>query len=97
PRSQVLKQQLLLAGEEAELQPAEDVIHDGFGKADVGIVGPATGLEARVRKLFAQHLEWYAMLQRQGDGAGKTVHQPGDGRAFLRHGDEDFARAAVLV
>ena len=37
------------------------------------------------------------MLQRQRGGAGKTVHEAGDGGAFLGHGDEDFARTAVAV
>src|SRR6185312_6433006 len=31
------------------------------------------------------------------DGAGKAVHQAGYGGAFLRHGDEEFAGAAVAV
>src|SRR5438477_543113 len=48
PRSEVLEQQLLLAGKEAQLQPAEDVVHDRLGEADLGGVGPAAGLEAAV-------------------------------------------------
>ncbi len=36
--TQVVEEQLLLSGEEAELQPAENVVHDRLGKADVGIV-----------------------------------------------------------
>src|SRR3989442_12058046 len=53
PRSQVLKQQLLLAGEEAQLQPAEDVVHDRLGEADLGVVWPAPPLETGVRGIFA--------------------------------------------
>ena len=35
--TQVLKQQLLLAGQEAHVQPAEDVVHDRLGEADLGV------------------------------------------------------------
>src|SRR6516162_2841770 len=96
-RAQAVEERLLLAGEEAQLQPAEDVIHDRLGVADVGIVAPAAGLEAGVRELFAQQLERNAVLQGDGDGAGKAVHQATDGRAFLGHGDEQLARHSVLV
>jgi len=47
-RPQILEQQLLLAGK-SQLEPAEDVIHDRLGEADVGIAGPAAGLEAGVQ------------------------------------------------
>jgi hypothetical protein len=30
------------------------------------------------------------MLQRQQYGCGKGIHQPGDGRTLLRHGDKDL-------
>src|SRR5438552_18878953 len=53
PRSEVLEQPLLLAGKEARLQPAEDVVHDRLGEADLGVCGPAAGLEAGVREFFA--------------------------------------------
>ncbi len=71
-RPQVIEQQLLLSGEEAQLQPAEDVVHDRLGKADVGIVAPAAGLEAGVGEFLAQQLQRHAMLQRDGDGAGRS-------------------------
>jgi len=51
-RPQVLEQELLLSGHEAQLEPAEDVIHDRLGEADVGIARPSAGLEAGVRELF---------------------------------------------
>jgi hypothetical protein len=50
---QIVKQHLLLSGK-AQLEPAEDVIHDRLGVADVGIAAPAAGFEARVRKFFAK-------------------------------------------
>ena len=61
--TQIVEQRLLLAGEEAQLQPAEDVIHDRLGVADVRVMGPAAGLEAGVRELVAQQLERNAVLQ----------------------------------
>ncbi len=87
----------LLAGEEAQLEPAEDVIHDGLGVADVLVAGPAGGLKARVRELLAQDFERHSVLQRERDGGGEGVHEAGDGGAFLGHLDEDFARLPVGV
>src|SRR5882757_7925236 len=68
PQSQILEQHLLLPGEEAQLEPAEDVVHDRLGEADVGIAGPAAGLKAGVREFFAEQLQRHAMLQRDGCG-----------------------------
>src|SRR5271165_2894209 len=53
-RTQVLKQKLLLSGHEAQLQPAENVVHDRLGEAYVGIARPSARLEARVRELLAE-------------------------------------------
>src|SRR6516162_2855409 len=55
-RSQVLKQELLLAGQKAHMQPAEDVVHDRFGKADLGIVRPAARFKTSVGELLTQQL-----------------------------------------
>lgn len=52
--AQILEQHLLLPGEEAQLQPAKDVIHDGFCESNLWSAGPAAGLEARVRELLAE-------------------------------------------
>src|ERR1019366_8189230 len=95
--TQAVEQRLLLSGEEAQQQPAEDVVHVRLGIADVGIVAPATGLEAGVRELLAQQLQGHAVLQRDRSRAGKAVHQAADGRAFLGHGDEQLAGHAVFV
>src|SRR5215472_17462135 len=96
-RTQTFEERLLLSGEEAKLQPAEDVIHDRLGVADVGIAAPAAGLEAGMRELLAEQFERHAMLQTDGDGAGEAVHEATDGGAFLGHGDEDLARHTVFV
>src|SRR5208282_5866049 len=83
--AQVLEQELLLSAEEAHLEPAENVVHDRLGKSDIGIARPSAGLKASVRKFFAEQLQRHAMLQRDGRGQGKAVHEPRNGRAFLRH------------
>ncbi len=79
------------------LQPAEDVIHEALGVADLLVAGPAGGLEAGVGEFLAEDLERHAVLQGERDGGGEGVHQAGDGGAFLGHLDEDFARLAVGV
>ena len=60
--TQAVEQRLLLAGQEAQLQPAEDVIHDRLGVANVLVMAPAARLEAGVRELFAHQLERHAVL-----------------------------------
>ena len=84
----------LRAGEEAQIEPAEDVVHEALGVADLRIAGPAGGLEAGVGEFLAEHLEGNAMLQGDGDGGGEGVHQAGDGGTLLGHLDEDFAGLA---
>src|SRR6516225_1681754 len=44
------EQLALFASNEFQFKPAEDVINDGLRVADLGIAGPAAGLEASVRK-----------------------------------------------
>ena len=87
----------LVSGEEADLDPAEDVIHDGLGVADFWVAGPAGGLEAGVGELLAEDAERDAVLESEGDGGGEGVHESGDGGAFFCHADEDFAGLAVGV
>ena len=87
----------LVAGEEAELHPAEEVVHEALGVADLFVAGPAGGLEAGVGELFAEDLEGDAVLEAEGGGGGEGVHEAGDGGAFLGHADEDFAGLAVGV
>ena len=83
--------------EEAELDPAEEVIHDGLGVADLLVAGPAGGFEAGVGELFAEELERDSVLEGEGDGGGEGIHEAGDGGAFFGHADEDFAGALVGV
>src|SRR2546428_2279762 len=48
PRSQVLKQQLLLAGEAAQLQPAAEASHDPLSAGDIGVIRTTAPLEPGV-------------------------------------------------
>ena len=48
-------------------------------------------------ELVDQDAERHAVLQRHGDRGCESVHQTGDGRTFLGHGDEDFAGLAAFV
>src|SRR5271166_1496519 len=91
------KQLALFACNELQFQPAEDVVNDGLGVADSWISRPAAGLKAHMRELAAKHVERDTVLQSQRHRGGKRIHQPRDGRALLRHGDEDLAWQAVLV
>ena len=82
------------AGEEADLDPAEDVIHDGLGVADLLVAGPAGGLEPGVvGELLAEDAEGNAVLEGEGDGGGEGIHEARDRGAFLGHADKDFAGA----
>src|SRR5689334_6481005 len=62
PFKHAFEQVALFGLDEAEMQPAEDVIGDRFGEADLAVAAPAAWLEARVRKLFAEHFERDAVL-----------------------------------
>ena len=86
-----------MAREEADLDPAEDVVHDRLGVADLLVAGPAGGLEAGVGELLAEDAEGNAVLEGEGDGGGEGVHESGDGGAFLGHANEDLAGLAVGV
>src|SRR5579872_3099648 len=73
-QSEILEQHLLLAGQESQLEPAEDVVHDRLGVADVGITAPATRLKSRVRELLAEQFQRHAVLQRDRDREREAVH-----------------------
>ena len=97
PQPQILKQHLLLAGQEAQLDPAEDVVHDALGVADVRIAGPSARLKACVGEFFAEQLQRNAVLQRDGDGQREAVHQAAHRGSFFCHGDEELARLAIGI
>ena len=42
-------------------------------------------------------LKWYAKLQSQRYCRGETIHEPRDGRPFLGHSDENFARDTIFI
>src|SRR6266566_2217287 len=87
----------LVAGEKADLNPAEDVVHDRLGVADLLVAGPAGGLEAGMGELLAEDAQGDAVLESERNGRSEGVHQSGDGGALLGHADEDLAGLAVGV
>ena len=78
-------------------QPSGNVVHDGLRIADLGITSPSAGFKPGVSQLPDQRLQGHAMLECNREHQGKRVHEAGDGRAFLGHGNEYLAGLAVLV
>jgi hypothetical protein len=64
-QNHIFEQRILPAGNEPQLQPAEDVVHDALGDGDLRVAGEARRLKARVAELFAHQLHGDAVLQRQ--------------------------------
>src|SRR5437868_15438137 len=64
PFEHTFEQVTLFGLDEAEMQPAEDVVGDRFGEADLAVAAPAARLEAGVRELLAEHFQRHAMSQR---------------------------------
>src|SRR5664279_4197050 len=91
------KQLALVPSNEFQFDPAKNVINNGLGYPVLGISGPTAGLKAHMREFAAKHFEGYPILQSQRYRSCKRIHEPGDGRALLCHGDEDLPRQAVLV
>ena len=56
---------LAFAVEEFDREPFEDVVHDGLGHRDFGVLGEAARLEAGVGEFVDQELERDAVLQGQ--------------------------------
>ena len=86
-----------IAGDELHRQPAENVVRQALGKRDLRVAGHARRLVAHMLELAHQRLHRHTILQRYADQRGNRVHQAADGRSFLRHRDEHFARRAVFV
>ena len=53
----------LFSFKESELQPASDVVHDGFRVAHLLVPGPTRGLEAGVSEFLAHDLQRDSVLQ----------------------------------
>ncbi len=85
------------AGNELHTQPAEDVIHQARRKPHVGVRRDPHRFKALVGELVDEAGQRDAVLERDAGGGADAVHQSADGRAFLRHGDEELAGGAVLV
>ena len=78
-------------------EPTEDVVDEALGERNVGVRCHAHWLEALVSELRDEAFDWHAVLQSNRDGSTKRVHQSADGRTFLRHRDEEFTWATVVV
>ena len=89
--------QLAVALDELHPEPAEDVVDQALRERDVRVGRHAHRLEALVGELVDDALDRHAVLERQADGGAERIHQATDGGAFLRHGDEELARLAVVV
>ena len=58
---------------------------------------PPGRLETGMGELLTEQFEGNTMLQAKGDGLGEAADQPGDGRAFFRHGDEEFPWPPIRI
>src|SRR5438128_460944 len=65
--------------------------------ADIRIFCEPARLESLIREFLHQTLEWHAVLQGNRGERAHGIHQPADGAAFLRHGDEKFTRLTIFV
>ena len=65
--------------------------------ADIRIFCEPARLESLIREFLHQTLERHAVLQGNRGERAHGIHQPADGAAFLRHGDEKFTRLTIFV
>lgn len=87
---------LLVTLKERVPEEPEDVVDDALGVRNVGVAGPAGGLEASVAELVDQGIERHTVLQGERRFGADDIHQTADGRPFLRHRDEEFTGRVVL-
>ena len=69
---------LAIAGQERDAQPAEDVVDNALGDADVGVLGVPHRLEAGVRELVHIHFQRHAVLQAHRHRRAEAIHQAAD-------------------
>jgi hypothetical protein len=91
------KQRQLLSGQEAQLHPAEEVVHDGFGIAHLLVAGPARRFEPGMRQLVTQHLEGHSVLETDRHHRAETLHETCDRGAGLGHPNENLARLSIGI
>ena len=87
----------LLGRQVLERHATEQVVHEGVGDADVGIVGHAGGLEAHAGERLDEAAQRHAVLEAVAHRDGEGVHDAGEGGTLLGHPHEDLAGATVLV
>ena len=83
----IRRRRFLVAFDELAAEPAEHVIGDAGGVADVGVLGETARLEALVGEFLHQAFERHAVLQRHRGQRADCVHQAADRAAFFRHGE----------
>jgi hypothetical protein len=76
-------------------QAAGEVVADGRGDGDVGVVGAAEWFEPHVLELGDEGFQRDAVLEAEGNGDGEHVHQARGGGTFLAELGEDLAQGAV--
>ena len=54
-------------------------------------------LESSMAKLVDKDLQRHTVLQRDGNGRTKAIHQTADRAPFFGHGDENFSRSTVWI
>src|SRR4051794_29092857 len=86
----------ILRSEELSSEPPENVVHYRLRIRHLRVAGPATRLEPHMAEFVHKELQRYAILQRVAYCGGEAIHQTRNGRAFLRHRDEDLSRSAVV-
>ena len=56
-----------------------------------------TSIYATYKKGFDVFFEWNTVLQTNGNGHGKAVHQGTEGSTFFVHVDENFTQSPVFI
>ena len=86
----------LVAVDELATEPAEHVIGNRGGIADIRVPGETAWLEALVGELLHQGGKRHAILQGNGSERADGVHETANRAAFLGHRDKELTGLAVL-
>jgi len=85
-----------IAGDELQREPAENIVRDGRGIANFGVLGETARLVALMGKFADERVQRHAVLQGETGERSNAVHQTADGGTLLGHGDKQFTRLAVI-
>lgn len=78
-------------------EEAEDVVEDGCGLLDIGVVDNAAGLEAGEGKFLNELLQRNSILQADGYGYGEAIEKATHGGSFLGHVYKYLTEGTVVV